>query len=67
MVEKRINELVEILNKASYEYHTLDAPTITDQEYDDYYAELVKLEAAHPEFVRDDSPTVRVGGTIIER
>ncbi len=66
MVEKRINELVEILNKASYEYHTLDAPTITDQEYDDYYAELVKLEAAHPEFVRDDSPTVRVGGTIIE-
>ena len=66
MIEKRIDELIKILNKASYEYHTLDMPTITDQEYDDYYAELVKLETAHPELVREDSPTVRVGGTVIE-
>lgn len=66
MIEKRIDELIKILNKASYEYHTLDAPTITDQEYDDYYAELVKLETEHPELVREDSPTVRVGSTVID-
>ena len=66
MIEKRIDELIKILNQASYEYHTLDAPTITDQEYDDYYAELVKLETEHPELVREDSPTVRVGSTVID-
>lgn len=66
MIEKRIDELIKILNKASYEYYTLDTPTITDQEYDDYYAELVKLETNHPELVREDSPTVRVGSKIID-
>lgn len=66
MIEKRIDELIKILNKASYEYHTLDAPTITDQEYDDYYAELVRLETLHPNLVRSDSPTVRVGSTVID-
>ncbi len=66
MVEKRIDELIKILNKAAYEYYTLDVPTITDQEYDDYYAELVKLETLHPNLVREDSPTVRVGSKIID-
>ncbi len=66
MIEKRIDELIKILNKASYEYHTLDMPTITDQEYDDYYAELVKLETEHPNLVREDSPTVRVGSVVID-
>ena len=65
MIEKRIDELVKILNKASYEYHTLDAPTISDQEYDDYYAELVRLETLHPNLVREDSPTVRIGNEVI--
>ena len=40
-IKKHIDELVELLNKASYEYHTLDKPTITDQEYDNYLHELV--------------------------
>ncbi len=66
MIEKRIDELIKILNKASYEYHTLDMPTISDQEYDDYYAELVKLETEHPHLVREDSPTVRVGSVVID-
>ncbi len=66
MIEKRIDELIKLLNKASYEYYTLDTPTITDQEYDDYYAELVKLETNHPELVREDSPTVRVGSKVID-
>lgn len=66
MIEKRINELIEIINRASYEYYTLDKPTITDQEYDDYYHELEKLEAKYPEFVKDNSPTKRVGGKVID-
>lgn len=66
MIEKRIEELIKILNKASYEYYTLDKPTITDQEYDDYYHELEKLEKDYPEFIRDNSPTKRVGGKVIE-
>lgn len=66
MIEKRIDELIKIINKASYEYNTLDNPTLTDQEYDDYYAELVRLETEHPNLVREDSPTVRVGSKIID-
>ena len=65
MIEKRIDELVKILNKASYEYYTLDKPTITDQEYDDYYRELEKLEEQYPNLKRDDSPTKRIGGKVI--
>lgn len=65
-VKKHIDELVELLNKASYEYHTLDKPTITDQEYDNYLHELVSLEEKYPELVRSDSPTVRVGGEVID-
>ena len=41
--KKRIAELVEIINKASYEYYLNDNPSITDQEYDDYYSELLIL------------------------
>ena len=36
MIEKRIDELINIINEADYNYHTLDNPTITDQEYDKY-------------------------------
>jgi hypothetical protein len=44
MIEKRIEELINIINKANYEYHVLDHPTITDQEYDSYIHELIRLE-----------------------
>ncbi len=66
MIEKRMDELIEIINKASIEYYTNDNPTITDQEYDDYYHELEKLENEYPELVREDSPTKRVGGRVID-
>ena len=62
VVEKRMDELINILNEASRNYYELDNPTITDQEYDDFYHELEKLEKKYPELVRDDSPTKRVGG-----
>ena len=64
-IRTRIDELVKLLNKASYEYHTLDNPSITDQEYDSYMDELVRLETEHPSLVREDSPTVRIGGEVI--
>lgn len=66
MIEKRIQELVTILNKANYEYHTLDQPTITDQEYDKYLRELIELEEQYPDFIMADSPTQRVGGEVID-
>ena len=67
MIEERINELIEIINKASYEYYVLDNPTLTDQEYDDYYMELLSLEKKYPEYVRNDSPTHRVGGESLDK
>ena len=66
MMKKRIDELVQILNEASKNYYELDNPTITDQEYDDLYSELEKLEEKYPELIRDDSPTKRVGGKVID-
>ena len=65
-MKQRIDELIKIINKASKEYYTNDNPTITDQEYDDYYHELEKLEQQYPELIREDSPTKRVGGKIID-
>ena len=66
-IEKRIQELVDLINKASYEYYVLDNPTITDQEYDDAYRELLSLEDKYPEYKRDDSPTNRVGGEAVSK
>lgn len=64
-MKDRIDELVSILNRASYEYYTLDDPSITDQEYDSYMDELIKLEEKYPELIREDSPTKRIGGEVI--
>lgn len=66
MIEKRMEELIEIINKANYDYYTMDDSKISDQEYDRFVQELLNLEAKYPELVRDDSPSVRVGGKIID-
>ena len=66
-IEKRMDELISIINKASYEYYVLDTPTITDQEYDDAYTELQRLENKYPKLKREDSPTNRVGGEAIDK
>jgi len=63
----RIEELVKILNEANYNYHVLDNPTITDQEYDKYLRELVNLEEKYPEYVLLESPTKRVGGEVLDK
>lgn len=64
-MKKRIDELVDALSKASYEYYTNDNPSITDQEYDDMMDELIKLETKYPNLVRNDSPTLKIGGEVI--
>ena len=65
-MQDRMNELIDIINEADYNYHTLDNPTITDQEYDKYLRELFEIEELHPEWIREDSPTQHAGGKIIE-
>ena len=66
-MKERMDELIEYINKASYEYYVLDNPTITDQEYDDYYNELLSIEEKYPELKREDSPTNRVGGAVLDK
>lgn len=65
VIEKRIQELTEIINKANHDYYTLDNPTITDQEYDRYMEELQRLEEEYPQYKKVDSPTQRVGSEVI--
>src|ERR1700722_13959706 len=59
---QRVTALRAELERASRQYHVLDAPEITDAEYDRLFRELIDLEAAHPELQTPDSPTQRVGG-----
>lgn len=66
-IKQRIDELIEILNRANYEYYVLDNPTLTDQEFDKYLRELENLEEEHPEYASDSSPTKRVGGEVIDK
>lgn len=62
----RVDELVSKLDQYSHEYYVLDQPTIPDEEYDKLYRELVELEEAYPELIQNNSPTQRVGGTLLE-
>lgn len=62
----RVDELVSKLDQYSHEYYVLDQPTIPDEEYDKLYRELVELEEAYPELTQNNSPTQRVGGTLLE-
>lgn len=61
----RMRELVDRLNETAYEYYTLDAPSISDKEWDQMYDELVALERETGERL-PDSPTRRVGGEILK-
>ncbi len=65
-MNKRMNELVALLNRYATEYYTSDNPSVSDSEYDRLYRELVELEAAYPDQVLADSPTHRVGGKVLD-
>ena len=60
--EKQIEELREDLRHHEQLYYVLDAPEITDAEYDTRMNRLKALEVDHPELITPDSPTQRVGG-----
>lgn len=61
---QRIIELRNELNRHNHNYYVLNAPTITDKEFDEMLKELERLEAEHPEFFDPLSPTQRVGSDI---
>lgn len=65
--KERMDNLVELLNAANYRYYVLDDPQMQDFEYDRLLRELEELEAEHPEFAREDSPTKRVGGAALSK
>jgi len=58
---ERAAALRQQIDQANHAYYVLDAPTISDAEYDQLFRELQALEAAHPELQSSDSPTLRVG------
>ena len=60
-IARRVDTLIEELQEHSHRYYVLSQPTVSDAEYDEKFRELQELEAAHPELVRADSPTQRVG------
>ena len=60
--EARAAELRKLITEANHRYHVLDAPTVSDGEYDGWVRELQAIEAEHPDLVTPDSPTQRVGG-----
>ncbi|MCP3028366.1 NAD-dependent DNA ligase LigA [Halobacillus sp. A5] len=59
--QQRLQSLREEIHQYNYEYHTLDAPSVSDYEYDKKMHELLDLEAEFPHFVTSDSPSQRVG------
>lgn len=62
----RVAQLRHEINYHIYRYHVLDAPVISDAEYDALFAELAALEQAHPDLITPDSPSQRVGGGVID-
>jgi DNA ligase (NAD+) len=66
MAEARVEELRKLLNQYNYEYYVLDQPSVSDAEYDLLLKELIDLEEQFPHLKTSDSPTVRVGGAVLE-
>jgi len=63
---QRLAQLRETLHHHAHLYYTLDAPEVSDAQYDAWFQELQRLEAAHPEWLTPDSPTQRVGGAVLD-
>ncbi len=63
---QRAAQLRREINEHNYRYHVLDAPIISDAEYDALFNELKQIEAEYPELIAPDSPTQRVSGAVAE-
>lgn len=66
MSKQRVEELTKLLNQYNKEYYVLDKPSVSDREYDRLMQELIELETQFPELKSTTSPTVRVGGAVLE-
>lgn len=65
-LEKRVEELNQLLHQYAHAYYTLDQPLVSDAVYDQYFQELLAIEKDYPDLQFPDSPTVRVGGGVLE-
>jgi len=65
-LEKKVDELIKLINKHSYNYYMLDKPEISDYDFDMLMKELIELESTFPALKRADSPTQRVGGEVLQ-
>lgn len=63
-INSRYLDLIKLLNKYSFEYHSLDKPSVSDAVYDSLFAELKKIEAKNPDIISPNSPTQRVGSAV---
>ncbi|MGL5245953.1 MAG: NAD-dependent DNA ligase LigA [Mycoplasmoidaceae bacterium] len=66
-IKKRVDHLIEKLKKWEYEYYALEAPTVSDHEYDFTLKELINIENENPQLKKIDSPTWRVGGFVSDK
>lgn len=64
--KKKIQQLIDQIRHHDYQYYVLDQPEITDYDYDQLFAELLKLESQYPELLDPQSPSQRVGGEPLE-
>lgn len=65
--QKQIKNLISKLRRYEYEYYGLDAPSVSDAEYDATLQELAQLESKYPQYKDPNSPTSRVGGVILDK
>ena len=63
-VKERIDRLRAELHRHNYNYYVLNTPEISDKEFDDLMRELQDLETAYPEYMDENSPTMRVGSDL---
>ena len=66
-LRSRYEDLKQQINEHNYRYHVLDAPVISDLEFDRLLNELKQIEAEHPDWITDDSPTLRAGAKPADR
>lgn len=64
-MRERYDELIRLIEKANYDYYTMDNPSVSDREYDNWMSELLDIEKNYPDLKRKDSPSEKIGGEVI--
>lgn len=63
-IKERIDSIKDKLNQYNHQYYVMDSPTVSDAVYDQLMKDLIELETSYPEYLTDDSPSQRVGGSV---